>query len=253
MANTNKLSTFTFKSNNTMQLFYNPDIELSSKEFTFDKEESRHIVKALRKKEYDELMITNGNGYLFYAKIKTANDKKCNVDITKVEKMPKSWKYSLHIAIAPTKMNDRFEWFLEKATEIGIDEITPLICENSERKIIKSERLKKVIISAMKQSLKFKLPKFNEPIQFSEFIKKETTATKKLIAHCEDTKKNKLKEVIKPGENILILIGPEGDFSSREISMALQHKFIPLSLGESRLRTETAGLVACNTISLINE
>ncbi len=249
----NKLFTFAFKSNNRMQLFYNPDIELNSKEFTFDKEESRHIIRALRKKESDELMITNGKGLLFYAEINIANYKKCKVDITKVEKMPKAWKYSLHIAIAPTKMNDRFEWFLEKATEIGIDEITPLICENSERRIVKPDRLKKVIISAMKQSIKFKLPILNEPVLFSEFIKKESTDIKRLIAHCEDTKKNKLKEVIKPGESILILIGPEGDFSPREISKALQHKFIPLSLGESRLRTETAGLVACNTISIINE
>jgi len=236
-----------------MQLFYNPHISINLKEFTFDKEESRHIIRVLRKKEGDELQITNGNGLLFFVLITVANDKKCVVKINKFIEKQKPWNYHLHIAIAPTKINDRFEWFLEKATEIGIDEITPIICENSERKVVKLERLKKVIVSAMKQSLKFQLPKLNEPKSFNEIIETETIDTLKLIAHCEDTNKSKLKDLIKRDQSILLLIGPEGDFSSREINKALQHKFIPLSLGESRLRTETAGIVACNTISIINE
>jgi 16S rRNA (uracil1498-N3)-methyltransferase len=236
-----------------MQLFHNPYISSKSEEFTFNKEESKHIIKVLRKKEGDKLYITNGNGLLFYAKITIANDKKCVVTIIKAEEKRKPWNYYLHIAIAPTKMNDRFEWFLEKSTEIGIDEITPIICDNSERKVIRTDRLNKVIITALKQSLKFRLPKLNEAKSFNEIIKNEAGDSIKFIAHCEDSDKNKLKGLIKPGQRILILIGPEGDFSSSEISKALQHKFIPLSLGESRFRTETAGIVACNTISLINE
>jgi len=236
-----------------MQLFYNKDIDINSEEFTFNKEESKHIIRVLRKKEEDELLITNGKGNLFYASIKIANDKKCVVHVNSVKEKKKLWNYYLHIAIAPTKRNDRFEWFLEKATEIGIDEITPLICDNSERKTIKTDRMIKVIISAMKQSLKFRLPKLNDSKSFSEIVKMEANDSLKLIAHCENTPKKQLKELIKSKNKLLVLIGPEGDFSSREINKALQHKFIPLSLGESRLRTETAGLVACNTISIIKE
>lgn len=236
-----------------MQLFYNPDINSSIPEFIFNKEEGRHIVRVLRKKEGDLLYITNGKGFLFKVQIIHANDKKCMVRIISFEEKEKSWNYHLHIAIAPTKMNDRFEWFLEKATEIGIDEITPIICDNSERKVLKTERMQKVLVSAMKQSLKFELPKLNEAIKFSEFIQ-TNSADIKLIAHCEDPdQKNTIKNLVKPNKNILILIGPEGDFSTKEISFALQHKFIPLSLGSSRLRTETAGIVACSSISVINE
>lgn len=233
-----------------MQLFYNPHIDTLTKAFTFNKEESKHIVRVLRKKEGDKLQLTNGKNFLFLAQIIDANDKKCTINITSFEKKPKPWEYHLHIAIAPTKMNDRFEWFLEKATEIGIDEITPIICDNSERKIIKQERMEKVIVSAMKQSLKFKLPKFNKPIHFSEFIKNELEGVK-FIAHCEKKDKKTLNKQIESSKNITILIGPEGDFTTKEITKALQHQYIPLSLGKSRLRTETAGIVACNTISVL--
>lgn len=235
-----------------MQLFFNPNINSKTQTFTFDKEESRHIVKALRKKEGDILSITNGLGFLFSAEIINLNDKKCSVQIISFEEIKKPWNYHLHIAIAPTKMNERFEWFLEKSTEIGIDEITPIICENSERKVFKKERMQKVIVSAAKQSLKFTFPKLNDPIKLSDFMSK-VDAEIKLIAHCEDSKKNSLMKVIKTKKDILVLIGPEGDFSVKEISKALQHQYIPLSLGKSRLRTETAGLVTCSTISVINE
>jgi len=235
-----------------MQLFFNPNINSKTQTFTFDKEESRHIVKALRKKEGDILSITNGLGFLFSAEIINLNDKKCSVQIISFEEIEKPWNYHLHIAIAPTKMNERFAWFLEKSTEIGIDEITPIICENSERKVFKKERMQKVIVSAAKQSLKFTFPKLNDPIKLSDFISK-VDAEIKLIAHCEDSKKNSLMKVIKTKKDILVLIGPEGDFSVKEISKALQHQYIPLSLGKSRLRTETAGLVTCSTISVINE
>jgi 16S rRNA (uracil1498-N3)-methyltransferase len=235
-----------------MQLFYNPDINLDTNVFSFDKNESRHIIKVLRKKEKDYLFITNGKGYLFHAEITHGNEKKCIIKILSAEPKLKPRNYYLHIAIAPTKLNDRYEWFLEKATEIGIDEITPLICDNSERKKIKMDRYNKVIISAMKQSLKFQLPVLNEPVKFSDFIKKDL-AGDKLIAHCEETDKQTLNLEQLTHDYITVMIGPEGDFSGKEINTALQHKFIPLSLGSSRLRTETAGIVVCNTVSVLKD
>jgi 16S rRNA (uracil1498-N3)-methyltransferase len=236
-----------------MQLFYNPDINKTTTQITFDKTESRHIVRVLRKKEDDILNITNGKGFLFDAKITIASDKKCIAIIINAKEKQKPWHYYLHIAIAPTKNNDRFEWFLEKATEIGIDEITPIICNNSERRIVKLERFEKIVQSAMKQSLKFTLPKLNQPVKFNEFINQKFEG-EIYIAHCEEGEnKNLLKEVVSPSEKTTILIGPEGDFSSLEIEKALAKKFIPISLGESRLRTETAGLVAVNTVSFINQ
>lgn len=235
-----------------MQLFYNKDINASSNQFTFDKTESRHIVKVLRKKEGDQLFITNGNNELFTVKIILANDKRCLVEIVKSKTKSKPWNYHLHIAIAPTKNNDRLEWFLEKATEIGIDEITPIICSNSERTVLKTERLEKIIQSAMKQSLKYVLPKLNTPIKFSDFITQEFNA-ELFIAHCEEQEKISFAKTVKPNSNILIMIGPEGDFSPLEIEKALSLKFIPVALGKSRLRTETAGVVAVNTVALINE
>jgi 16S rRNA (uracil1498-N3)-methyltransferase len=234
-----------------MQLFYNSTLQTSDVIFQFDKEESKHIVKVLRKKGGDEIFITNGKGNLFHSEITLESEKKCEVKITKVVFFePKN--YHLHIAIAPTKMNDRYEWFLEKATEIGIDEITPIICEHSERKIYKIDRAEKIIQAAMKQSNQYYLPQINEPISYAEFLKKEITATK-FIAHCEENEKNVFKNSVKPSQNILILIGPEGDFSTKEINSALKNNFIPVSLGNTRLRTETAGIVACHTVALINE
>ena len=235
-----------------MQLFYNPDIQRDTHQILFDKIESRHIVRVLRKKEGDILQITNGKGLLFDAQISIANDKKCRAEIIGFTEKTKPWNYNLHIAIAPTKNNDRIEWFLEKATEIGIDEITPIICANSERRVVKLDRFEKIIQSAMKQSLKFTLPKLNEPIKFTEFINKEFDG-KVCIAHCEDDEKQHLKEIVKANEKVTILIGPEGDFSTQEIQLALAKKCLPVSLGESRLRTETAGLVAVNTISFIHQ
>lgn len=242
-----------------MQLFYNSKISLETKQITFDKIESKHIVHVLRKTEGDILKITNGKGFLFDAEISFVNGKKCNAIIINSEKKTKPWNYYLHIAIAPTKNNDRIEWFLEKATEIGIDEITPIICSNSERRVVKLERFEKIIQSAMKQSLKFTLPKLNAPVKLNEFIKKKFEG-KICIAHCEhfykssrQGEKNTLKSIINPSEKSTILIGPEGDFSSVEIQKALTNKFIPISLGESRLRTETAALVAVNIVSFINQ
>lgn len=236
-----------------MQLFYNPDITPETKQIKFEKEESRHIVRVLRKKEGDTLHITNGGSFLFFVEITIASDKKCLAKVIKYEKKTNNRDYYLHVAIAPTKNNDRLEWFLEKATEIGIDEITPIICDNSERKIVKLERLSKIIQSAMKQSLQFTLPKLNAPIKFSEFIK-QNFAEEIFIAHCEDNiEKKTLKNIATKNSKYTILIGPEGDFSSKEIEKSLAVNFTPISLGANRLRTETAGLSVVQNIAFINQ
>ncbi len=234
-----------------MQLFYNSDITNLTKQFSFCKEESKHIVKVLRKKTGDQLHITNGNGWLFTSEIIIADIKKCIVS-TKTKILQPKHNYNLHLAVAPTKMNDRYEWFLEKATEIGVDSITPIICEHSERKIIKHERSKRIMQTAMKQSLQCHLPKLNESISFKEFIKQEFNG-QLFIAHCEETDKKSLKTELLPKQDVTILIGPEGDFSVKEIEMAIQNKFIPVTLGETRLRTETAAVVACHSIAYTNE
>ncbi|WP_291866387.1 16S rRNA (uracil(1498)-N(3))-methyltransferase [Maribacter sp.] len=233
-----------------MQLFYNPNLDEQTSDFIFSEEESKHIVRVLRKKESDTLSITNGKGLLLTAEIILANAKRCKAQIIACVKKHHKKKW-LHIAVAPTKNNDRYEWFLEKATEIGIDEITPIICEHSERKVIKQERLEKVIQSAMKQSLQCYLPKFNPAISYKEFIKKEHKGLL-FIAHCENEEKVELKRRATADKDITILIGPEGDFSSSEIKSAYEANFLPVSLGENRLRTETAALVACTTIAIIN-
>jgi 16S rRNA (uracil1498-N3)-methyltransferase len=149
-------------------------------------------------------------------------------------------------------MNDRYEWFLEKATDIGVGEFTPLICDQSERKVIKTERFNKIIESAMKQSLHARLPKLNEPATFRNFMKTNADG-QKFIAHCEESDKKSLKSAAKPGHDIIILIGPEGDFSANEITTAIENNFIPVTLGDTRLRTETAAVVACHSIAFINE
>ena len=235
-----------------MQLFFNPTISEETKQFSFDKDESRHIIKVLRKNEGDFISITNGLGGVFTSKIISANDKKCVVQIIGFEFIKKPWDYYLHIAIAPTKLNDRFEWFLEKATEIGIDEITPIICDHSERKVLKLDRMEKIIHSAAKQSLKFHYPKLNEAVDFKTFIN-STFEGHLFIAHCEETAKKSLKSELKPQQNTTILIGPEGDFSTKEITLSVKANFRPVSLGESRLRTETAGVVAVHSVAFVNE
>lgn len=234
-----------------MQLFYNPDITENTTEFSFNKEESKHIVKVLRKSVDQTLLITNGKGWLFTAQITIAAIKNCVVRIIDKQLQVKK-NYKLHLAVAPTKMNDRYEWFLEKATEIGIDSITPIICEHSERKIIKPERFEKIIQSATKQSLNCYIPKLNQAISFKEYIKQDFSGNL-FIAHCEETDKKSLKSQLQPNQEVTILIGPEGDFSVKEIELALQNHFIPVTLGETRLRTETAAIVACHSVAYTNE
>ncbi|OFX26050.1 MAG: 16S rRNA (uracil(1498)-N(3))-methyltransferase [Bacteroidetes bacterium GWA2_31_9b] len=233
-----------------MHLFYTPD--LNGTIYTLDETESKHCIKVLRLSMHDIIHLIDGKGGFFKAKIIDTNPKKCSVEIVESKMEYGKRNHYLHIAIAPTKNIERFEWFLEKATEIGIDEITPLLCEHSERKIIKTDRLEKIIISAMKQSKKAYKPQINEMTEIKHFLSRDFKGDK-FIAHCEDYNKNMLKTIYKQGNNALILIGPEGDFSPEEIKLSKDNKFIEISLGESRLRTETAGIVACHTINLMNE
>ena len=235
-----------------MQLFYISDINESTQQITFDTMESRHIIRVLRKKEGDCIYITNGRGLLVTSMIDIASDKKCQVRVSSCEKKNNSRNYHLHLAIAPTKSNDRLEWFLEKATEIGIDEITPIITQNSERRAVKKNRLKKIMIAAMKQSLKFHLPILNDPTPLNVFLHFKSNS-RGYIAHCREGEKRSMKALIQPSESSTILIGPEGDFSHEEIVESVNANFIPISLGKERLRTETAALVAVQNIAFINE
>lgn len=233
-----------------MQLFYHPDIEPTTSVFTLNEEESGHLVKALRKREGDAVWFTNGKGELFSAALLTVTPKNCSLEITSVTHKP-SRNYSLHIAVAPPKMPDRLEWFVEKATEIGVDEITLLICQNSERDVVKLERLKKIMVAAMKQSLQCYLPRLHTPVHFLNFMERSVKG-QGFMAHCREGVRELLAKKALPGNAITVLIGPEGDFSEKEVEMALGNGFLPVSLGATRLRTETAALAACYTIALIN-
>lgn len=234
-----------------MQLFYNAHISETNKTIQFSKDESRHISKVLRKSVGDVLNITNGRGWLFSAELIAADIKQCEAKIIDAKLQPKR-PYKLHLAVAPTKMNDRYEWFLEKATEIGIDTITPIICDNSERRIIKKERFERIIQSALKQSLSCYFPVLNDAISYSEFIEQDFEG-QKYIAHCEETDKKSLKDLLQIKNDVTILIGPEGDFSTSEIGNAISKGFLPVTLGDSRLRTETAAIVACHSVAFLNE
>jgi 16S rRNA (uracil1498-N3)-methyltransferase len=234
-----------------MQLSYFPEILVG--ETTLPEYESKHLIKVLRKSEGDTFYIIDGIGGLYNVEIIIASPKKCEIKVlSKKEEYNKRQNY-LHIAIAPTKNIDRLEWFLEKATEIGINEVTPILCNHSERKTIKQERLQKILISAMKQSQQAYLPKLNPITKSSDFIQqiKKSRNHQLYIAHCEESNKQTLKAQPQL-DNALVLIGPEGDFSTKEIELAINNNFIPVSLGETRLRTETAGVVACHTIQLLN-
>lgn len=232
-----------------MHLFYTPDINSQT---ALPDEEAGHAVRVLRLQSGDEVELTDGQGNFYRAEITTATPKHCLVHI--IETMPQAplWSGHLHIAMAPTKNMDRTEWFAEKATEIGFDELTFLNCRFSERKVIKTERIEKILISAMKQSLKARLPRLNEMTDFARFVTQPFEG-QKFIAHCYKGTKPLLKEVVKSGQDALVLIGPEGDFSEEEVALAEANGFIPISLGRSRLRTETAALVACHILQMANE
>lgn len=223
-----------------MHVFYTPDIQTHPE---LPEEEAQHCIRVLRLNAGDEITLTDGKGNFYRAEITAATNKRCLVKVIETIPQDPLWQGHLHIAMAPTKNMDRNEWFAEKATEVGIDELTFLNCRFSERRVIKTERIEKILISAIKQSLKARLPKLNEMVDFDKFIAQDFSG-QKFIAHCYDGDKPLLKEVAKPGEDTLILIGPEGDFSEEEVAKAISNGFKPISLGKSRLRTETAALVA---------
>lgn len=232
-----------------MHVFYTPDIERSQE---LPEEEAAHAVRVLRLQPGDKVMLTDGKGCFYQAEISIADKKRCLVNV--LEKQPQAplWKNHIHLAVAPTKNMDRMEWLAEKATEIGLDEITFLDCRYSERKVIKTERIEKILVSAIKQSLKAKLPLLHGMTDFSKFVYQPFSG-QKFIAHCYKNERQELKDILHPGEDAVVLIGPEGDFSEEEVSLALSKGFVPISLGPSRLRTETAALVATHIINLANQ
>ena len=232
-----------------MYLFYCPDIETKQ---TLSEEESGHCVRVLRYTAGDEILITDGKGTTYTARITNPHPKHCDFEIISREKQQPHHTFHLHIAVAPTKNIERLEWAIEKCVEIGVDEITPLLCRFSERKQLRTDRLEKIILSAAKQSLTPYLPVLHELTPYDAFIQSQTQG-QKFIAHCYKDDKRVLKEEIEKGRDVLVLIGPEGDFSEQEVELALSHGFIPVSLGNSRLRTETAAVVACHTAILLNE
>lgn len=232
-----------------MHIFYTPDI--NSDTCILNEEESRHCVKVLRLESGSMLQLVDGKGGFYTAVIEDPHPKRTKIKVLSVQKDYGKRNHYLHIAIAPTKNIERMEWFLEKATEIGIDEITPLICDRSERREVKAERLNKVITSAVKQSIKAYHPKLNEAERFSDFIL-NNAHSQKFIAHCIESEKFALKEQIKLNSDYLVLIGPEGDFTPNELNAAIKQDFIAVSLGNSRLRTETAALEACFEINFLN-
>lgn len=232
-----------------MIIFYSPDIASSHE---LDEEQSSHAVRVLRHKDGDPLVIVDGNGNFFNTHIINAHPKHCTVEIDDVTQ-ENHWQYFVELAVAPTKNLDRIEWFLEKATELGLDRFVPLRCRYSERKELKTDRIKKIISSAMKQSLKATMPKVEEMTDIKNFLKEEFDG-QKFIAHCiKDAPRKLLSKEIKAGSKVRVLIGPEGDFSDEEIALALANGYVPVSLGEQRLRTETAALASVHTIHVINE
>lgn len=231
-----------------MRQFYIPEININDTEITLTAEESKHAVRVLRMKTGDLIEILDGKGLKCIGEIIDPNTKATSVKLIEKQKLDKSNSH-IHIAIAPTKNNDRLEWFLEKSTEIGVDEISLILTDNAERKVVKKERLQKIIVSAFKQSKRSFIPKLNTLSPIKEFIKSNP---KGLIAHCYDKEEITIQTAIK-GNNCTIIIGPEGDFSEEEVAFALENDFTPVSLGKNRLRTETAGIYACTLAKITIE
>jgi 16S rRNA (uracil1498-N3)-methyltransferase len=237
-----------------MHLFY--IVEPISGFLTFSEQESRHCVKALRLKVGDELFLTDGKGNLYKGKMRDNNMKACQVEVleqvTDYPRMP----YHLHIGVAPTKNSDRLEWFIEKAVELGVTEITALACEHSEHTTVKSDRIQRLMIAALKQSLRIDLPTFTPSTPFADFIREnQDRYPQKYIAYCGDLAENPplLQALCQPRQDTLVLIGPEGDFSPQEVQLAVHHGYTPVSLGQFRLRTETAALLACAGVKIAND
>ena len=239
-----------------MQLFYCPDIT-STGFCTLDIEESRHAVRVLRRREGDDIHVTDGRGKLYRCRIVEANDHTCLLEAEAPIPTLHSPLSTLHLAVAPTKNPSRMEWLVEKAVEMGVGEITLMQCDHSERTFLKTERLEKLAISAMKQSLHLFLPRINPTVSLRQWLTVGDglpVATQRLIAHCEaDKPRTLLHDALTPGKDTVVLIGPEGDFSPEEIALALDRGFQPVSFGSARLRTETAALYAVAAFNFINE
>ena len=239
-----------------MQLFYCKDITPNAF-CTLDAEESRHAVRVLRLRVGDELHVTDGRGNLYRCRVVTADDRACVIEVAEQEFSIFNSQFSIHLAVAPTKNPSRMEWLVEKAVEIGVGEITLLDCDHSERSFLKTDRLEKLAVSAMKQSLHTILPEIHPAVNLKDWLNSQFSILNsqlKFIAHCEaDKPRTPLATALKPGQDAVVLIGPEGDFSEEEIAFALACGFQPVSLGPSRLRTETAALYAITAFNLIND
>lgn len=235
-----------------MNLFYLPTLDPAylSNPIVLDEEEAYHAIKVLRMKSGDQISMTDGKGGLYSGIIESANVKNCLLTAQDCTIQSRR-KFNLHLAVAPTKNIDRYEWFLEKATEIGIEEITPLMCEHSERTKLRTDRLQKILVSAMKQSMNLYLPRLNEPISFDQFVRRDY-AGGKFMGYVEEKQEQKLKDVYEAGTDATILIGPEGDFSKAEVRLAVESGYALVSLGNTRLRTETAAVYACMAVGWEN-
>ena len=232
-----------------MIIFYAPDILTCP---VLPEEESGHVVRVLRKRAGEEIVVVDGQGHRYTARITDAHPKHCEVEILSTETQPER-SYQISLAVAPTKNLERIEWMLEKCVEMGLDRFTPLLCRFSERRELKTERLQRIAVSAMKQSLKAQLPRLDSMTDIRTYIQ-EPFVGQKFIAHCmADHERKLLSCEIKPDTPVRVLIGPEGDFSDEEVSLALTNGYVPVSLGNERLRTETASLAAVHTVHVINE
>ncbi len=234
-----------------LPFFYKADIDIPATAVVLDEDTSKHIVQVLRMQNGEQLQLTDGKGNLFTATITDNNRKKCSVKVIKTINYQLS-TINITIAISLLKNTNRFEWFLEKATEIGVTEIIPLVCERTEKTAFKFERMKTILVSAMLQSQQTHLPILHDPEKFDKQVAKQFNNCVKYIAHCEDenNKQQLTTKLLNSSTAKLILIGPEGDFTNEEITLAIQHNFTPVSLGNTRLRTETAGVVAATLLSI---
>jgi len=234
-----------------MHRFFAPDIAST---LTLPEEESRHCVRVLRLVEGDEIEVIDGAGVLYHCRIAMAHAKHCGVEIISRQACPPHWGSKIMIAVAPTKNLDRIEWMAEKCTEMGVDRITPLLCCHSERKVLKTERLHKILVAAMKQSLKAQLPQLDELMPIEDFLA-EANDAQRFIAYCDESlprdERKSLTQVYDPSRDAVVMIGPEGDFDPHEVAAALKAGFVPVTLGESRLRTETAALMAVATMHIL--
>ncbi len=233
-----------------MQLFY--AYEVHEKHALLDAEETRHCMRTLRKKVGDKVRFTDGMGYLYEGSIRSLTKKQCVLDILSKTQTQHLEEHYLHLVIAPTKNISRIEWLLEKATELGVQKISLILCKHSERKKVREDRLQKIIISAAKQSLQTAFPRLESLVTFKEVLETYTGFKNKYIAHCQSGNLEHFKTLIPKGEEVCILIGPEGDFSAEEVDVSLKYGFVSVGLGATRLRTETAGLYACSIVAALN-